>query len=46
MVVGYLITGEPAKGSWAVSLCGGIGFAFGSALARSLFSQRKQEPPR
>jgi hypothetical protein len=41
IVVGYvLLGGKIGEGSWGVSLCGGIGFATGSALARSMF--RKQ----
>src|SRR5262245_56764033 len=41
LVIGYVATGEKiGQGSWTVSLCGGIGFAAGSAIARSIF--RKQ----
>jgi len=43
-VFGYFFTGETIGGaSWTVSLCGGIGFACGSAAARSLFGKQKQE---
>jgi hypothetical protein len=42
IVVGYVVTGaEIGRGSWTVSLCGGIGFATGSALARSIFGKQK-----
>jgi hypothetical protein len=41
LVVGYvLLGGKIGEGSWGVSLCAGIGFATGSAIARSIF--RKQ----
>ena len=42
IVVGYMLTRENiGQGSWTVSLCGGIGFATGSAVARSIFDKRK-----
>jgi hypothetical protein len=42
LVVGYALLGDKiGEGSWGVSLCGGIGFATGSAIARSIF--RKQQ---
>ena len=40
LIVGYCVT-DGDGGSWTASLCGGIGFASGSALARSLFRPRK-----
>ena len=47
MAVGLLLLGKTAEhGSWTVSLCGGIGFASGSALATLLFGKKKQEPPK
>jgi hypothetical protein len=39
--VGYVLTQERiGQGSWTVSLCGGIGFATGSAFARSMYRKR------
>jgi hypothetical protein len=35
--VGLLITGPGGRGSWTVSICGGIGYGCGSALARAIF---------
>jgi hypothetical protein len=40
LMVGYFLTGGE-RGSWTTSLCGGIGFASGGALARALFTPRK-----
>jgi hypothetical protein len=42
IVVGYVLTGDKiGQGSWAVSLCGGIGFAVGCAMARAVFVKQK-----
>ncbi len=42
IVVGYVLTAEKiGRGSWTVSLCGGIGCATGSAIARSIFGKQK-----
>ena len=42
MVIGLVLLGEKnGLGSWTVSLCGGLGFAGGSAIARSVFGRRK-----
>jgi hypothetical protein len=41
-VVGsVLLATKVVEGSWTVSICGGIGFATGSAIARALFSKQE-----
>jgi len=41
-IVGFVLLGEKiGQGSWTMSLCGGIGFATGSAVARSMFGKQK-----
>jgi hypothetical protein len=44
LAYGRVLLGEPiGRASWTLSLCAGIGFAAGSALARSLFGKHKGE---
>ena len=43
LVLGYMLTGDKiGQDSWTVSLCGGIGFATGSALARTIFHKQPE----
>jgi hypothetical protein len=42
MVAGLVfLGGKNGLGSWSVSLCGGVGLAAGSTIARSIFGRRK-----
>lgn len=43
MMAGVLLNETGLRSSWTVSICAGLGFASGSALARLMFSVPKQE---
>jgi hypothetical protein len=41
-IIGSVLLGAKiVEGSWTVSICGGIGFATGSAIARALFTKQQ-----
>jgi hypothetical protein len=45
-IIGFIIGSvlmatKVVDGSWTVSICGGIGFAAGSAIARTLFTKQQ-----
>jgi hypothetical protein len=47
MALGLFFLGNVAeRGSWTISLCAGVGYATGSAIAMALFGGKKKEPPK
>jgi hypothetical protein len=47
MALGLFFLGNVAeRGSWTISLCAGVGYATGTAIAMALFGGKKKEPPK